>query len=119
MTSFFKNRILLTIVTILIGTLAVAVSSDASSLNANSLEKDDGGGFYTIQAGTYDYSPYAVEQLTFIRDSLNNHDLAYVRVTEVRDLFTVRVGKFTDRTDANQYLHLLRALYHRCIHSHR
>ncbi|MCP3676278.1 MAG: hypothetical protein GY721_01420 [Deltaproteobacteria bacterium] len=110
MMSFFNNRLLLVIVAMLIWTLAVAMPSDASSLNANSLEKE-GEGFYTIQTGTYDYSPYAVEQLTFIRDSLNNHDLTYVRVTEVRDLFTVRVGRFEDRANANHYLHLLRALY--------
>ncbi|MCK5308106.1 MAG: SPOR domain-containing protein [Zetaproteobacteria bacterium] len=110
MASFFKNRILLVIVTMLIGALAIAGSCDASSLHADSQEKE-GEGFYTIQTGTYDYSPYAVEQLTFIRDSLNNQELAYVRVIEVRDLFTVRVGKFTDRAAANRYLHLLRALY--------
>ena len=79
MASSFKNRILHIIVTILIGALAVAGSCDASSPNTNSLEKE-GEGFYTIQAGTYHYSPYAVEQLTFIRDTFNNHDLAYVRV---------------------------------------
>ena len=110
MASSFKNSILLVIVTILIGALAVAGSCDASSPNTNSLEKE-GEGFYTIQAGTYHYSPYAVEQLTFIRDSLNNQELAYVRVIKVRELFTVRVGKFTDRADVNQHLHLLRALY--------
>ncbi len=109
MAGFFKNRIFV-IATILIGALAVAGSCNASSLNKNSLEKE-GEGFYTIQAGTYHYSPYAVEQLTFIRDRLNNQEIPYVRVIEVRDLFTVRVGKFADRADVNHYLHLLRALY--------
>ncbi|MFQ5587028.1 MAG: tetratricopeptide repeat protein, partial [Thermodesulfobacteriota bacterium] len=68
-------------------------------------------GFYTIQTGTYDYRPYAVEQLSFIRDNLKGHDLTYLRVVEFRKLFAVRAGRFSDRAAANRYLSPLRTLY--------
>ncbi|NOS35581.1 MAG: hypothetical protein GQ522_02975, partial [Deltaproteobacteria bacterium] len=67
--------------------------------------------FYTIQAGTYDYRPYAVEQLTFIRENLGDNDLTYLRVIEFRELFAVRAGRFPDHAAANRHLSAIRTLY--------
>ena len=70
-------------------------------------------GAYTIQAGTYDYSPYAVEQLYLIRDKAGDKGkgLAHLRVVKFRDIFAVRVGKYPDSDTAKRHLPLLRTLY--------
>ena len=68
-------------------------------------------GFYTIQAGTYDYRPYAIEQLTVIRENLSDNDLTYLRVIEFRELFAVRAGRFPDHAAANRHLSAIRTLY--------
>ncbi|MFQ5586110.1 MAG: SPOR domain-containing protein [Thermodesulfobacteriota bacterium] len=110
MVSGFKQRKLLVMGAIIFGVMAIVELCGAPSLNADSLSGEREG-VYTIQTGTYDYSPYAVEQLTFISDNLKDHGLTDMRVIEFRKLFAVRVGRFSSRAAAHQHLRLLKTLY--------
>lgn len=68
-------------------------------------------GFYTIQTVTYKNHPRAVTQLALIKEKTIGHDLPYLRVIEFHNLFALRVGHFSQRSDAERHLPVLRPLY--------
>jgi polysaccharide export outer membrane protein len=63
--------------------------------------------FYTIQTGSFSIPETAQQQFVSLSNELNEDKLNYFRIEKVGTFYSVRLGKFVNKSEAEMLLHVL------------
>ena len=64
---------------------------------------------YTIQTGSFIHTSDAQEQFNFIVQGLPEKDLDYLRIEKIGKYYSVRIGMFEDRVNADTFLQAMKS----------
>ena len=79
-------------------------NSDKSIENEMTDDKYESQTIYTIQIGSFVEIERAEKQFDLIAQVLDEKELDYLRIEKIGDFYTIRIGKYEDPFDAENFL---------------
>ncbi len=71
---------------------------------ANDNKRYDYKSVYTVQTGSFTELARAYQQFGFVAKKLNKKELGFLRIEEIGNYYTVRLGKFDDHAAAKRFM---------------